>query len=100
LLSPAGSLAVRQQQFFPIVGAVNIAGPQLRFQTIPLAVEQQQRTIAGGLEVAAGGAYIAFYLCATREKSPDCIPSEVVSRGNRLAVPRDIVSLDRWKEVG
>ena len=41
-----------QQQFLPVVGAVDIAGTQLGGQAVTLAVEQQQRMIASGLEVA------------------------------------------------
>jgi len=46
------SLDLRQQHLFPAVGAVHVAGPQLRRQTVALAIEQQQRVIAGRFEVA------------------------------------------------
>ena len=45
-------LDLGQQQFLPVVGAVDIAGPQFGGQTVAFAAEQQQRMIAGGLEVA------------------------------------------------
>jgi hypothetical protein len=41
-----------QQEFLLAVGAVDIAGTQLGGQTVAFAVEQQQRMITGGLEVA------------------------------------------------
>src|SRR3984957_12300270 len=43
---------LRQQKFLPAGGAVDVAGPQLGGQAVALAVEQQQRMITGGLEVA------------------------------------------------
>src|SRR5229473_7290703 len=48
-------LNLGQQQFLPAVGAVDITGAQLGGQAVALAVEQQQRMIAGGLEVAVVG---------------------------------------------
>ena len=45
-------LHLGEQEFFPIVGTVDVAGPELRRQTVTLTVEQQQRVITGGLEVA------------------------------------------------
>jgi hypothetical protein len=39
---------------------VHVAGPQLRCQTVALAVEQQQRVIASGFEVAVVGALLLF----------------------------------------
>ena len=42
---------LRQQEFLPTVGAVDIAGTQLGGQTVAFVVEQQQRIITGGLEV-------------------------------------------------
>jgi hypothetical protein len=43
---------LRQQEFLPAVRAVDVAGTQLGGQAVALAVEQQQRMITGGLEVA------------------------------------------------
>jgi hypothetical protein len=48
-------LNLGQQQFFPTLGTVHVAGPQLRRQAIAFAVEQQQRVIASGLEVSVVG---------------------------------------------
>ncbi len=44
-------LDLRQQNLSPTFGAVHIAWPQLGCQTVALSIEQQQRVIAGGLEV-------------------------------------------------
>jgi hypothetical protein len=43
--------ALRQQHFFPTLGAMHVAGTQLPRQAVALAVKQQQEMIAGGLEV-------------------------------------------------
>jgi hypothetical protein len=42
---------LRQQELFPALGAVHVAGPQLGRQTITLLLEQQQRVITARLEV-------------------------------------------------
>lgn len=34
-------LDFRQQQLLPVVGTVDVAGPQLGSQTVPVAIEQQ-----------------------------------------------------------
>jgi hypothetical protein len=44
-------LDLRQQHVFPAIGTVHITGPQLGGQTVALAAEQQERVIAGRLEV-------------------------------------------------
>jgi uncharacterized membrane protein YeaQ/YmgE (transglycosylase-associated protein family) len=49
---------LRQQHVLPAVGAMNVSGTQLHSQTVTLAIEQQQRVIAGGLEVAVVGAIL------------------------------------------
>src|ERR1035441_3707509 len=51
-------LDLGQEQFFPVVGTVDVAGPQFCRQAVALAVEQQQRVIAGGFEVAVVGAVL------------------------------------------
>ena len=48
-------LDFRQQEFFPVIGAVHVARSQLGRQTVTLAIEQQQRVITGGLEVPVVG---------------------------------------------
>jgi len=58
LAEPLLPFDLRQQHLFPPVGAVHVAGPQLGCQTVTLAVEQQQRVIAGGLKVAVVGAVL------------------------------------------
>jgi hypothetical protein len=40
-------LDLGKQQFFSVIGAVDVAGPQLRRQAVPSPVEEQQRVIAG-----------------------------------------------------
>ena len=47
-----------QQQFLPAVGTVDVARAQFRRQAVALVVEQQQRMIAGGLEVSVVGALL------------------------------------------
>jgi hypothetical protein len=42
----------QQQQFLPILDAVHTARSQFGRQTVAFAIEQQQRVIAGGLEVS------------------------------------------------
>jgi hypothetical protein len=54
------ALDLRQQQFLPALGAVDIAGAQFCRQAVAFAVEQQQRVIAGTLEVAVVGALLLF----------------------------------------
>src|ERR1700730_7501991 len=51
-------LDFRQQQFFPVLGTVDVAGPELGSQTVTLAIEQQQRVVAGRFEVAVVGAVL------------------------------------------
>jgi len=36
-------LDLRQQQFFPVVGTVDVAGPQLGRQAVAFPIEQQER---------------------------------------------------------
>jgi hypothetical protein len=43
---------LRQQEFLPTIGAMDIAGTQLGGQIVAFTVEQQQGMITGGLEVA------------------------------------------------
>src|SRR5208282_6154548 len=43
---------LRQQKFLPAVRAVDVAGTQLGGQTVAFTIEQQQRMVTGGLEVA------------------------------------------------
>jgi len=38
-----------QQQFFPALGAVDVAGPQLGREAVAFSIEQQQRMITGSL---------------------------------------------------
>ncbi len=45
-------LNLGKQQFFPVVGTVDVAGPQLHRQTVPIPLEEQKRVTAGGFEVA------------------------------------------------
>ena len=45
-------LDLGKQQFFPVVGTVDVAGSQFCRQTVALAAEQQQRVVTGGFEVA------------------------------------------------
>ena len=40
-----------QKQLIPVLSTVHVAGPQLRRQIITLAIEQQQRVIAGRFKV-------------------------------------------------
>jgi len=47
-----------QQEFFPPLGAVRVAGPQLARQTITVPVEQQQWVIAGRLEMPVVGSVL------------------------------------------
>src|ERR1035437_1592610 len=49
------ALDFRQKHFLPVLGTMYVAGPQLRSQTVSLPVEQQQRVIAGRLEVTVVG---------------------------------------------
>ena len=49
-----------QEKFFPILGAVHVAGSQLGRQTVTLATEQQQRVIAGRFKVPVVGAILLF----------------------------------------
>jgi hypothetical protein len=49
-------LNLRQQKFFPAIGTMNIAGPQLGRQTVAVSVEEQQRMVAGRLEMLVVGA--------------------------------------------
>jgi hypothetical protein len=51
-------LDLGKQQFLPVAGTVDVAGPRLCRQTVALAVEPQQRVIAGGLEVSVVGALL------------------------------------------
>ena len=46
-------LDLGQQQFLPTVGTVDVARAQFRRQAVTLVIEQKQRMIAGGLEVAS-----------------------------------------------
>src|SRR5712691_2849274 len=52
------SLELGQQEFFPTLSAVHIAWPQLGCQTVAFSIEQPQRVIAGGLEMAVVGALL------------------------------------------
>jgi hypothetical protein len=45
-----------QQQFLPFLSAVHVARAQFYRQAVALTVEQQQRMVAGGLEVSGVGA--------------------------------------------
>ena len=51
-------LNLRQEQVIPVVGAAAVAGPQLCSQTVALPIQQQQRVVAGRLEVAIVGALL------------------------------------------
>ena len=51
-----------QQEFFPTVGAVHIARPQLDRQTITLLIEQQQGVKTGGFEVPVVGALLLLLM--------------------------------------
>jgi hypothetical protein len=51
-------LDLGQQPCFPTLGALHVAGPQLGRQTVTFPVEQQQRMIAGGLEVTVVSALL------------------------------------------
>jgi hypothetical protein len=46
------TLDLGQQQFLPTLGAGDVAGAELGGETVPVAIEQQQRVISSGLEVA------------------------------------------------
>src|SRR5436309_3847237 len=52
------SLDFRLPQFFPVLATVDVAEPELGRQTVALAIEQQQRVIAGRFEVAVVGAVL------------------------------------------
>ena len=51
---------LREQELVPVVGAVDVARPELRGETVPVPVEQKQRVVADRLEVPVVGA--AFLL--------------------------------------
>jgi hypothetical protein len=53
-------LDLRHQQLVPVIGAVHVAGSQLRGQAVPVIVEQKQRVVADRLEMPVIGA--AFLL--------------------------------------
>src|SRR5262249_6112088 len=53
----------RQEQFVPVGGAVDVARPQFRGQTIAIVIERKQRMVADGLEVPVMDA--AFLLPCT-----------------------------------
>jgi hypothetical protein len=48
-------LDLRRQQIFPTLRAVDVAAPEFRAQAVRLAIDQQRRVVAGGLEVAVEG---------------------------------------------
>jgi hypothetical protein len=54
------ALDLWQKHFIPVLGTVYVARSQLRCQTVALAIEQQQRVIAGGLEVPVVGTVLLF----------------------------------------
>jgi len=45
-------LDLRQQQFFPAVGTVDVAGTQLGGEAVAFAIEQQQGMVAGRFKVS------------------------------------------------
>jgi hypothetical protein len=49
------ALDLREQSFVPVLSAVDVARAKLGGQAVALAIEQQQRVIAGGLEVSIVG---------------------------------------------
>jgi hypothetical protein len=51
-------LDLRQKHGVPVLGTVDVPRPQLHRQTVALSIEQQQRVIAGRLEVAVVGALL------------------------------------------
>ena len=55
---PLSALDLGRQQFFPALGAVDIAKPQLDREATAFVVEQQQRMMTGGLEVPVVGALL------------------------------------------
>jgi len=62
-------LDLRKQDFLPILGAVDVSGPQLRYQAVALAAEQQQRVMAGRFEVPALGALLLLAVDRVSVKS-------------------------------
>jgi len=56
------TLDLRQQPFVPVLGSVDVARPSLGGQTVALPIEQQQRVIAGGLEVSLVGTVVLLAL--------------------------------------
>ena len=69
-----------QQQFFPAVSAVDVAGPQFGRDAVAFTVEQQQRMITSGLEVPVVGALLLLAI----EKKP--LPRIVLWQVVALAV--------------
>ncbi len=53
-------LNLRQQKFFLAIGTMNFAGAQLGRQIVAVSVEEQQRMVAGRLEMPVVG---ALFLC-------------------------------------
>ena len=51
-------LNLGQQQFFPALGAVDVAGPQLGGEAVAFPIEQQQGMVAGGFKVAVVSALL------------------------------------------
>ena len=49
---------LRQEHLVPVFSAVDVPRPQLHRQTVAFPIEQQQRVIAGGLEMSVVGALL------------------------------------------
>jgi len=97
---------LRQQQFLPALGAVDVAPPQLGRQAIPLPGEHGQRMIASGFEMSVVSALLLLPVnknlggIHVQNHSLMSSPKRTRSSNSRTKIGRPSeVTSDPWKSI-